>query len=191
MRLTQRGKKVIAVAVTTIAGGLFFSGFVVAKALGEATPIIQVVEAQPVLLLQSSVEKQLKIKDPSDKLEKYRNKVKLSHLECKGLLKEVGFKGKALEQAWAIVMRESNCRSHAYNGNENTGDNSYGIFQINMIEEIGDSRREKFGMVSNAMLLDPVTNAQIAHYMSKGGTDWSAWKGMTPRAQEWLKKFPK
>lgn len=191
MRLTQRGKQVIALAVTTIAGGLFFSGFVVAKALGEAPPIIKVVEAQPVLILQSSVEKQLKIKDPSDKLEKYRNKVKLSHLECKGLLKEVGFKGKALEQAWAIVMRESNCRSHAYNGNENTGDNSYGIFQINMIEEIGDSRREKFGMVSNAMLLDPVTNAQIAHYMSKGGTDWSAWKGMTPRAKEWLKKFPK
>jgi hypothetical protein len=191
MRLTQRGKQVIALAVTTIAGGLFFSGFVVAKALGEAPPIIKVVEAQPVLILQSSVEKQLKIKDPSDKLEKYRNKVKLSHLECKGLLKEVGFKGKALEQAWAIVMRESNCRSHAYNGNENTGDNSYGIFQINMIKEIGDSRREKFGMVSNAMLLDPVTNAQIAHYMSKGGTDWSAWKGMTPRAKEWLKKFPK
>ena len=82
-------------------------------------------------------------------------------------------------------------RSHAYNGNETTGDNSYGIFQINMIEEVGDSRREKFGMVSNALLLDPVTNAQIAYYMSKGGTDWSAWKGMTPRTQEWLKKFPK
>jgi hypothetical protein len=150
-----------------------------------------VVEVQPVFLSQSPVEKQLKIKPSSDRLEKYRNKVKLSHLECKGLLKEVGFKGKALEQAWAIVMRESNCRSHAYNGNEKTGDNSYGIFQINMIEEVGDSRREKFGMVSNALLLDPVTNAQIAHYMSKGGTDWSAWKGMTPRTQEWLKKFPK
>jgi hypothetical protein len=190
MKLTQRGKNVIASAILVVAGGLFFSGFVVAKAFEEATPK-EVVEAQPVLLSQSSVEKQLKIKAPSDKLEKYRNKVKLSHLECKGLLKEVGFKGKALEQAWAIVMRESNCRSHAYNGNEKTGDNSYGIFQINMIEEVGDARRDKFGMVSNALLLDPVTNAQIAHYMSKGGTDWSAWKGMTPRTLEWLKKFPK
>jgi hypothetical protein len=46
-------------------------------------------------------------------------------------------------------------------------------------------------MVSNAMLLDPVTNAQIAYYMSDGGKDWSAWKGMTPRAKEWLKSFPK
>lgn len=190
MRLTQRGKNVVASAIIVVAGGLFCSGFVVAKALEGATPK-EAVEVQPVLLSQSPVEKQLKIKAPSDKLEKYRNKVKLSHLECKGLLKEVGFKGKALEQAWAIVMRESNCRSHAYNGNETTGDNSYGIFQINMIEEVGDSRREKFGMVSNALLLDPVTNAQIAHYMSKGGTDWSAWKGMTPRTLEWLKKFPK
>jgi hypothetical protein len=188
MRLTQRGKKVIAVAIMTIAGALFCSGFVVARAL-EAIPT-EAVKAQPVPLLQSSVEKELKIKADA-RLEKYRNHVKLSHVECKGLLKEVGFKGKALEQAWAIVMRESNCRSHAYNGNEKTGDNSYGIFQINMIEEVGDSRREKFGMVSNAMLLDPVTNAQIAYYMSKGGTDWSAWKGMTPRAKEWLKKFPK
>ena len=189
MKLTQRGKKVVASAITLVAGAVFFSGFVVAKALEPISK--EVIEAQPVLLSQSPVEKQLKIKASSDRLEKYRNDVKLSHLECKGLLKEVGFKGKALEQAWAIVMRESTCRSHAYNGNEKTGDNSYGIFQINMIEEVGDSRREKFGMVSNAMLLDPVTNAQIAYYMSKGGTDWSAWKGMTPRAQEWLKKFPK
>jgi hypothetical protein len=189
MRLTQRGKKVIAVAIMAVSGALFFSGFVVARALESAVPT-EAVKAQPVPLLQSSVEKELKLKADA-RLEKYRNKVRLSHLECKGLLKEVGFKGKALEQAWAIVMRESNCRSHAYNGNEKTGDNSYGIFQINMIEEVGDSRREKFGMVSNAMLLDPVTNAQIAYYMSKGGTDWSAWKGMTPRAKEWLKKFPK
>lgn len=187
MRLTQRGKNVIALTIMITASSLFLTGFVVAKAFEQKQ---EVVEVQPVLLLQSSVEKELKLKADS-KLEKYRNVVKLSHLECKGLLKEVGFKGKALEQAWAIVMRESNCRSHAYNGNHKTGDNSYGIFQINMIEEVGDSRREKFGMVSNAMLLDPVTNAQIAYYMSKGGTDWSAWKGMTPRAQEWLKKFPK
>jgi hypothetical protein len=189
MKLTKRGKKVVTAVSALIAGSLFLSGFAVAKALEPV--VLQEKVVQPVLLSQSPVEKQLKIKASAERLEKYRNKVKLSHVECKGLLKEVGFKGKALAQAWAIVMRESNCRSHAYNGNEKTGDNSYGIFQINMIEEVGDARREKFGMVSNALLLDPVTNAQIAYYMSKGGTDWSAWKGMTPRAKEWLKKFPK
>jgi hypothetical protein len=188
MKLTKRGKKVVVIAIIAVASSLFGSGFAIARAL-EQTKEVKVV--QPVQLSQSTVEKQLKIKASSERLEKYRNKVKLSHLECKGLLREVGFKGKALEQAWAIVMRESNCRSHAYNGNEKTGDNSYGIFQINMIEEVGDSRREKFGMVSNALLLDPVTNAQIAYYMSRGGEDWSAWKGMTPRAKEWLKSFPK
>jgi hypothetical protein len=26
--------------------------------------------------------------------------------------------------------------------------------------------------------------------MTNGGIDWSAWKGMTPKAQEWLLQFP-
>jgi len=26
--------------------------------------------------------------------------------------------------------------------------------------------------------------------MTNGGIDWSAWKGMTPRAKEFLLKFP-
>jgi len=188
MRLTQRGKKVVAIAITLVSGSLFFSGFAVAKAL---EPVIQVKTVQPVQSSQSTVEKELNLKVSSKALEPYRNKVQLTAVELKRLLQAVGFKGKALEQAWAIAMRESRGRSIAYNGNTRTGDSSYGIFQINMIGNMGDSRREKFGMVSNAMLLDPVTNAQIAYYMSDGGTDWSAWKGMTPRAKEWLKKFPK
>ncbi len=192
MRLTKRGKKALAIAGALVSGSLFLSGFAVAKALEPV--VIQEKVVQPVLLSQSTVEKTLAIKvTPATykKLELYRNKVQLTHTELKGLLKAVGFKGKALEQAWAIAMRESRGRSIAHNGNTKTGDNSFGIFQINMIGKMGDARRDKFGMVSNAMLLDPVTNAQIAYYMSDGGTDWSAWKGMTPRAKEWLKKFPK
>lgn len=192
MKLTKRGKKVITTAIALLAGTLFLSGFAVAKALEPV--VLQEKVVQPVQPSQSSVEKTLAIKVSSAKakeLEKYRNKVQLTHVELKGLLKAVGFEGKALSQAWAIAMRESRGRSIAYNGNTKTGDNSFGIFQINMIGNMGDARRDKFGMVSNAMLLDPVTNAQIAHYMSDGGTDWSAWKGMTPRAKEWLKKFPK
>jgi len=186
MKLTQRGKKVVVIATITVASSLFFSGFAIAKALEPS----KVVVVQPVQPAQSTVEKSLKV-SPSDKLEELRQKPQLTRLELKALLKEVGFEGKALSQAWAIAMRESRGRSIAFNGNEETGDNSYGLFQINMIGKMGDVRRDKFSMVSNAMLLDPVTNAQIAHYMSKGGEDWSAWKGMTPRAKEWLKSFPK
>jgi hypothetical protein len=26
--------------------------------------------------------------------------------------------------------------------------------------------------------------------MSRGGEDWSSWKGITPRTKMWMKKFP-
>ena len=90
MKLTKRGKKVVTAVSALIAGSLFLSGFAVAKALEPV--VLQEKVVQPVLLSQSPVEKQLKIKASAERLEKYRNKVKLSHLECKGLLKEVGFK---------------------------------------------------------------------------------------------------
>lgn len=186
MKLTKRGKKVVAIAIIAVASSLFGSGFAIARALEQ----IQVVVEQPVQLSQSTVEKALKV-SPSKKLEALRQKPQLTRLELKYLLKEVGFEGKALSQAWAIAMRESRGRSIAFNGNMKTGDNSYGLFQINMIGTMGDVRRDKFSMVSNAMLLDPVTNAQIAYYMSDEGKDWSAWKGMTPKAKKWLKSFPK
>ena len=56
---------------------------------------------------------------------------------------------------------------------------------------MGADRRSQFGLDSNAELLNPVVNAQVAYHMSKGGKDWSAWKG-THQAivQEWLKKYP-
>ena len=186
MKLTQRGKKVVAIAVITVASSLFFSGFAIAKALEP----LKVAVAQPVQPTQSTVEKALKV-SPSKKLEALRQKPQLTRLELKALLSEVGFKGKALNQAWAIAMRESRGRSIAFNGNVKTGDHSYGLFQINMIGSMGDIRRDKFSMVSNAMLLDPVTNAQIAYYMSNHGTDWSAWHGINAKAKEWLKLFPK
>ena len=106
------------------------------------------------------------------------------------LLKTVGFEGTGLKKAWAIAKRESNGRPLAHNGNKKTGDNSYGLFQINMIGMLGTERLDKFNLKSNKELFDPVTNAEITYYMTDGGTDWSSWKGMTPKAQEFLLKFP-
>ena len=72
-----------------------------------------------------------------------------------------------------------------------TGDNSYGVFQINMLGELGSDRREKFELDSNAELLNPVVNAQIALHMTKGGKDWSAWSSVNgKRYQEWYNKYP-
>jgi hypothetical protein len=124
-------------------------------------------------------------------LESFANKTSLTDLELKKMLSLVGFKGQNLVEAWAVAKKESNGRPLAFNGNENTGDSSYGIFQINMIDSLGPDRRDKFELSSNAELFNPVLNAQIAHHMSNGGENWTAWKGMTPRTKSWMSKFPK
>lgn len=118
----------------------------------------------------------------------------------KKLLQEAGFKGYALKQAWAIVMKESRGNPKAYNGNANTGDNSYGLFQINMIGSLGYDRRELFNLSSNKELFDPLTNAKAAHYMSQGGADWKSWDidssgyngGVSEKSYRyWLTQYPK
>jgi hypothetical protein len=111
-----------------------------------------------------------------DPLQEFRNAKELTQAELKSLLKAVGFEGKALRTAWAVAMKESNGRPKAFNGDLSTGDNSYGIFQINMLGSLGEDRREKFDLKTNKQLFDPVTNAQIAYHMTAGGEDWSSWK---------------
>ena len=125
------------------------------------------------------------------KLESFENKVSLTDLELKELLSLVGFKGKDLVVAWAVAKKESNGRPLAFNGNHKTGDSSYGMFQINMIDALGPDRRTKFDLNSNAELFNPVKNAEIAYYMTSGGDDWSSWKGITPKTRMWMNKFPK
>ena len=128
-------------------------------------------------------------------LEKYSTTVykpseMLTDGELKELLSAVGFEGKALKQAWAIAKSESNSRPMAYNGDRKTGDSSYGIFQINMLGELGIDRKEKFDLKSNILLFDPVINAEITYYMTKGGTDWSSWSSLNgARYKEFLNEF--
>jgi hypothetical protein len=120
----------------------------------------------------------------------YKPSEMLTDKELVLLLETVGFEGASLKKAWSIAKRESNGRPLAYNGDRSTGDSSYGIFQINMIGNLGPARLEKFDLKSNKELFDPVTNAEITYYMTNGGLDWSSWKGMTPKAKEWLLQFP-
>jgi hypothetical protein len=131
----------------------------------------------------------------------FENKTNLTDIELVWLLEAVGFEGQDLKEAWAIAKKESNGRPLAFNGNSLTGDNSYGIFQINMINSLGDDRRTKFDLEHNADLFNPVKNAQIAKHMSKGGLDWSSWHigkdaytstsgKHYAKFKEWLGKFP-
>ena len=124
-------------------------------------------------------------------LAKYKNAVALTDYDLVQMLKAVGFNGKGLRTAWAVAKAESNGRPFAFNGNAKTGDSSYGVFQINMLGDLGPDRRDKFDLDANAELFSPVTNAEIAFHMTNGGEDWSAWKNAKPaQYQRWLKKFP-
>jgi hypothetical protein len=114
----------------------------------------------------------------------------LEPLRLKHLLSTVGFEGDQLKQAWAVVMKESTGRPMAHNQNSKTGDNSYGLFQINMIGSLGPARLEQYGLSNNEELFDPLTNARIAYTISEGGKNWSAWNGMTRSTLKWMQEFP-
>jgi len=96
-------------------------------------------------------------------------------------LQQAGFKGQALKTAWAIAKRESGGRADAYNPDRSTGDDSYGLFQINMLGKLGPARLKQYGLSSYKDLLNPETNARVAYAMSKGGKDFGAW-GIGPNA---------
>jgi hypothetical protein len=131
-------------------------------------------------------------------LERFANqRTPFTNEELAQLLYAVGFEGKALKVAWAVVKKESNGRPLAFNGNKRTGDSSYGIFQINMIGGLGVDRREKYDLKTNTELFNPVVNAEIAFHMSNQGEDWTSWKvggGYNGVDQErflsWYSKFP-
>jgi cell wall-associated NlpC family hydrolase len=96
-------------------------------------------------------------------------------------LAAAGFKGKALQTAFGIAKRESGGRPDAFNPDTSTGDQSYGLFQINMLGSMGPARRRQFGLKRNEDLFDPVRNAKAAYRMSNGGKDFGAW-GIGPNA---------
>ena len=124
-------------------------------------------------------------------LTKYKNAASLTDSQLVELLEAVGFQGKALRTAYAVAKAESNGRPFAFNGNIKTGDSSFGVFQINMLDMLGVDRRERFNLKHNADLFNPVINAQIAYSMTKGGIDWSSWSSYNKGAiYKWLDKFP-
>jgi hypothetical protein len=172
--------------ITAITIGIFSVSMLSSNAAGIST----VVSAAPVEQL--------------DPLVSLQDAKELTPAELVELLAAVGFEGKSLKTAWAVAMRESRGHPTSHNKNASTGDNSYGLFQINMIGSMGMERlaklQDKVGIVKVADLLDPVANAKAAYYMTDGGKDWGAW-GLGPNAYDgsaaepavtqWVSQFPK
>ena len=104
----------------------------------------------------------------------------LSDQELVEVLYNAGFRSDRLVQAFAVAKAESSGRAKAYNPPSNkTGDDSYGIFQINMIGNLGPDRRERYQLERNEDLFDPARNAEVAFKMSNKGKDWGAWTTYT------------
>jgi hypothetical protein len=169
-----------------------------AVAVAVETKVQEVVAIEQVATIARPVVEPVKKTKP---LSYFENKTSLTDIELVWLLEAVGFEGQDLKEAWAISKKESNGRPLAFNGNTLTGDNSYGIFQINMINTLGEDRRDKFNLNHNADLFNPVKNAQIAMHMSNGGSDWTSWHigkdaytstsgKHYAKFKEWLSKFP-
>jgi Lysozyme like domain len=98
------------------------------------------------------------------------------------VLTEAGFTGNGLAIAEGVATAESGANATAHNGNAATGDNSYGLFQINMLGSMGPARLAEYGLSSDAALFDPLTNAKVAFKMSAGGTNWGPWTTFTSGA---------
>lgn len=78
-----------------------------------------------------------------------------------------------LGRAVAVALAESGGNPRAHN--PVPPDDSYGLWQINMIGSLGPARRQQFGISSNADLFDPATNAKAMVAISGGGKNWKPW----------------
>lgn len=93
----------------------------------------------------------------------------------KHVIYQAGFRDNALEIAYAVAMGESGAKAKAHNDDASTGDDSYGLFQINMLGAMGPERRKLYELKSNEDLFDPAVNARVAYELSEGGKNWSPW----------------
>mgnify|MGYP006268647349 CR=1 FL=1 len=120
-------------------------------------------------------------------ISKYTDVKKLSPKQLYEMLKLSGFKGEGLKYAWAVAMKETHGNPLAHNFNPKTGDDSYGVFQINLYGAL-KGRIDAYNLSKASDLKNPVTNAYVAFQMSNGGKNWSAWKGNPGQRDHWLVK---
>lgn len=102
---------------------------------------------------------------------------KLSAAAITQYVNNVGITGNAARIATAIALAESggNTTSH----NPVPPDNSYGLWQINMLGSMGPARRKEFSISKNEDLYDPAINAAAMQKISSGGTNWKPWTTYT------------
>jgi len=100
----------------------------------------------------------------------------LSAAQIKAYAKNAGFTGTVLDDMVGIAFAESGGNTNSHNSTP--PDNSYGLWQINMLGSMGAQRRVMFGISNNDQLFDPATNAHAAYvvYKNQGLNAWTTYK---------------
>jgi hypothetical protein len=101
----------------------------------------------------------------------------LSQAEIYTLAKSVGLNDSRAKVAAAVAMAESGGDPNVHN--TKPPDDSYGLWQINMIGGNGPERRKQFGISTNDALYNPTTNAKAMASISQDGGNFSAWSTYT------------
>jgi len=110
--------------------------------------------------------------------DKPKKKTKYTQKEMFDLAVTAGFTNEDAKIMSAIGMAESSGDSEALNDNSKTGDLSYGLFQINMIGDIGKERKDLFELDNYEQLYNAYTNASAAKkvFDSQGFDAWSVYR---------------
>lgn len=103
---------------------------------------------------------------------KYGVKI-ISDAQIAGAAKAAGFTGDDVTMATAIALAESGGDMYAYN--PVAPDLSFGLMQINMIGDMGPSRRRAFGLSRNEDLFNPTTNMRVARSLRLSRKNWHDW----------------
>lgn len=106
----------------------------------------------------------------------------LSQSEIYSLAKSVGLTDARAKVAAAIAMAESGGDPNAHNATP--PDDSYGLWQINMIGGNGPERRKQLGLATNDELYNPSTNAKAMKSISQDGGNFNPWSTYTSQSYQ-------
>ena len=108
----------------------------------------------------------------------------LTQLDCYKLAKSAGLGDSQAKMAAAIAMVESGGDPNAHNSTP--PDDSYGLWQINMLGALGPERRKQFGISDNSQLYNPETNAKAMAIISQNGGNFSPWSTYPAKATAYM-----
>jgi len=104
----------------------------------------------------------------------------LSASEIADVARRAGFSPVLVPTLVGIALAESSGDTNAHDAKP--PDDSYGLWQINMIGLLGPQRLKQFGIPTYAALFDPSINARAAYVLSGGGQNLTPWTTYTSGA---------